>query len=135
MIGGRGPMTMNRFPGFAGVQRGGVRFVMGGVGRPGRSPFFHHHGRFSGWPYYAGYYGYPYYGYDYPWYYGDDSYSSDSYQSYPQPDYSAAYAESDRQQEAIDRLENEVDRLRQERGCAIPRHHLPVRKPTPSRPN
>ena len=47
--------------------------------------------------------------------YGDDSYSSDSYQNYPQPDYSAAYAESDRQQEAIDRLENEVDRLRQER--------------------
>jgi hypothetical protein len=88
---------------------------MGGFGRrPGRSPFFHHHhGRFWGWPYYAGYYGYPYSGY--PWDFGDDSYSADSYQNYPLPDYSAAYAENDRQQAAIDRLENEVDLLRQER--------------------
>ena len=95
---------------FPGVRRGGVNFVMGGFGRPGRSPFFHHHhhDRFWGWPYYAGYYGYP-------WYYGDDSYSADAYQNYPSPDYSSAYAESDRQQAAIDRLENEVDRLRQER--------------------
>ena len=36
-------------------------------------------------------------------------------QSYPVYDYSNAYAENDRQQAAIDRLEAEVDRLREER--------------------
>jgi hypothetical protein len=112
MVGGHGP-AINRSPSFAGVQRGGVNFVMGRFGRPGRSQFFHHRGRFWGWPYYSGY-GYPYYDYGYPWY-GDDSYSADSYQNYPPPDYSGAYIENDRQQAAIDRLENEVDRLRQER--------------------
>jgi len=82
---------------------------MGGFDRRGRSPFFHHHhGRFWGWPYYAGYYGYP-------WDYGDDSYSADSYQSYPPSDYSSAYADNSREQAQIDRLENEVDRLREER--------------------
>jgi len=96
--------------GFPGVRRGGVNFVMGGFGRRG---FGHdRHRFFRSWPY-AGYYGYPYYGY--PWDYGDDSYSADSYQNYSPPDYSSAYIESDRQQAAIDRLENEVDRLRQER--------------------
>jgi len=84
---------------------------MGGFGRPGRSPFFHHHGRFWGWPYSG--YGYPYYGY--PWDFGDDSYSADSYQGYPPPDYSSAYVANDREQAQIDRLENEVDRLRAER--------------------
>jgi hypothetical protein len=111
MVGARGPMMGAR--GFPGVQRGGVNFVMGGFGRPGfgHSGFGFHHGRFfRAWPY-AGYYGYPYYGWDY----GDDSYSSDSYQNYPVNDYSGAYAQNDRQQAAIDRLEGEVDRLRQER--------------------
>jgi hypothetical protein len=96
--------------GFSGVQRGNVNLVIGGYGyrRPG---YGYGRGRYyRGWPY-AGYYGYPYYG----WGYGDDSYSSDSYQNYPVYDYSSAYAENDRQQAAIDRLENEVDRLRQER--------------------
>jgi hypothetical protein len=114
MAGGRGPMMMNRSPGFAGVQRGGVHFGTG-FGHPVSSPFFfHHHGRFfRSWPY-AGYYGYPYYGY--PWYYGDNSYSADSYQSYPPSDYSSAYLESSRDEQAeINRLENEVDRLREER--------------------
>ena len=79
-----------------------------GYGRPG---YGYGRGRYyRGWPY-GGYYGYPYYG----WGYGDDSYSSDSAQNYPAYDYSSAYADSDRQQAAIDRLENEVDRLRQER--------------------
>jgi len=95
--------------GSAGIRRGGVNFVMGDFGRHGRSRFFHHHHRFWGWPYYG------YYDYGYPGYFGDDSYSADSYQNYPPPDYSSAYIESDRQQAAIDRLENEVDRLRQER--------------------
>jgi len=106
MGGTRGPTMTAR--GFPGVQRGGVHFVMGGFGRRG---FGYRRGRFfRAWPY-PGYYGYPYYGWDY----GDDSYFTDSYQNYPPPDYSSAYIESDRQQAAIDRLENEVDRLRQER--------------------
>jgi hypothetical protein len=113
-VGGRGPTTMSRGPAFAGVQRGGVHFVMGGFGHPGSSPFFfhHHHHFFRSWPY-AGYYGYPYY--SYPWWYGDNSYSSDSYQNYPPADYSSAYVESSREQAEIDRLENEVERLREER--------------------
>ncbi|MGD0182519.1 MAG: hypothetical protein ABSC15_22115 [Terriglobales bacterium] len=105
MVGGRGSMMSAH--GFPGVQRGGVNFVMGGFGSRG---FGSRRGRFSRrWPY--GYYGYPYYG----WGYGDDSYSSDSYQNYPVYDYSSAYAENDRQQAAIDRLEGEVNRLREER--------------------
>src|SRR5580704_840566 len=107
MVGGHGP-AINRSPSFAGVHRGGVNFVMGGFGRRG---FGYRRGRFfRAWPY-AGY-GYPYYGW---WGDGDDSYSADSYQNYPPPDYSGAYIENDRQQAAIDRLENEVNRLRQER--------------------
>jgi hypothetical protein len=108
MVGGHGA-AINRSPSFAGVQRGGINFVMGRFGRRG---FGSRRGRFfRGWPY-AGYYGYPYYGW---WGDGDDSYSADSYQNYPPPDYSDAYIENDRQQAAIDRLENEVDRLRHER--------------------
>jgi hypothetical protein len=110
MVGARGPMMGGR--GFPGVQRGNVNLVIGSFGRGfGHPGFGFRHGRFfRAWPY-AGYYGYPYYGWDY----GEDSYSSDSYQNYPVYDYSGAYAESDRQQAAIDHLEAEVDRLREER--------------------
>jgi len=111
MVGAGGSMMGAR--GFPGVQRGNVNLVIGSFGHPGfgHPGFGYPHGRYyRGWPY-GGYYGYPYYG----WGYGDDSYSSDSYQNYPVYDYSSAYAENDRQQAAIDRLENEVDRLRQER--------------------
>jgi hypothetical protein len=115
MVGGRGPMTVNRGPAFTGVQRGGVRFVMGGFGHPGSSPFFfhHHHHFFRTWPY-VGYYGYPYYNYPWP-YYGDDSYSADSYQNYQANDYSTPYVDNSRQQAEINRLEDEVERLREER--------------------
>jgi hypothetical protein len=115
MVGGRGPMTVNRGPAFTGVQRGGVRFVMGGFGHPGSSPFFfhHHHRFFRTWPY-VGYYGYPYYNYPWP-YYGDDSYSADSYQNYQANDYSTPYVDNSRQQAEINRLEDEVERLREER--------------------
>ncbi|HXM19690.1 MAG TPA: hypothetical protein VN948_00205 [Terriglobales bacterium] len=117
-MGGRGPMMMNRSPAFAGVQRGGAHFG-NGFGRPSSPFFFHHHHRFfRTWPY-AGYYGYPYY--SYPWYYGNDSYSADSYQNYPPSDYSNAYLESSREQAEINRLENEVDRLREERDAQVSR--------------
>jgi hypothetical protein len=120
MVGARGPMTMSRGPVFSGGQRGGGHFVTGGFGHPGSSPFFfhHHHYYFRSWPY-AGYYGYPYY--SYPWYYGDDSYSADSYQNYPASDYSSAYADNSREQAEIDRLENEVDRLREGRDAQASR--------------
>ena len=110
MVGARSPMMGAR--GFPSVQRGGVNFVMGGFGPRGfgHPGFGYRRGRYGrGWTY--GSYGYPYYG----WGYGDDSYSSDSSQNYPVNDYSGAYAEGDRQQAAIDRLEAEVDRLREER--------------------
>ena len=112
-FGGRGPAMMNRSPGFAGVQRGSVSIVTG-FGHPVYSPFFFHGHRYfyRSWPY-AGYSAYPYDGY--PSYYGNDSYSSDSYQNYPPSDYSTAYVDNNRQQAEIDRLENEVDRLREER--------------------
>jgi hypothetical protein len=105
-------MMSNRSPGFTSVQRGGVHFVMGGFGHPVSSPFFfHHHGRFfRSWPY-AGYYGYPYYSYP-AWY---NSYSTDSNQNY-QSDYSGAYVENGQNEQAeINRLEDEVQRLRDER--------------------
>jgi hypothetical protein len=132
MVGGRGPMTMSRGPASAGVQRGGVHFVMGGFGHPG-SPFsFHHHHRFFGaWPY-GGYYGYPYYGYS--GYYGNDSYSADSPQDYSASDYSAGY-ESGRQQAEIDRLENEVDRLREERDARQSQTSAPPSHPTTQLPS
>ena len=108
MVGGHGPAMSAR--GFAGAHRGGINFVMGDFGRRG---YGYRRGRFfRSWPY-AGYSGYPYSGY--PWYYGDDSYSADSYQNYPPADYSSAYDDNGREQAEIDRLENEVDRLREER--------------------
>ncbi len=119
MVGGRGPAMVSHSPGVAGASRGqhfGNGFGWGnGFGHPGSSPFFfhhHHHYFYRSWPY-AGYYGYPYY--SDPGYYGDDSYSADSYQSYPAPDYSTAYVDNSAEQAEIDRLENEVDRLREER--------------------
>jgi hypothetical protein len=109
-FGARGPVMMNRSPGFAGVQRGSVHFG-NSFNRPFHSPFFFHGHRYShrSWPYA----GYPYYGY--PWFYGNDSYSSDSYQSYPPSDYYGPDVDNNREQAEIDRLENEVDRLREER--------------------
>jgi hypothetical protein len=108
MVAGHGGIRTGS-PRLAGIQRGGVRFD-NGFGRRS-SPFFHHHRHhfFRSWPYA----GYAYYGY--PWDYGDDSYSADSYQSYPPYDYSSAYVDNSREQEQLDRLENEVDRLRAER--------------------
>jgi len=127
MVGGRGPAMSGHSLGFSGGSRGGPRFNPGfgrpgfgrpGFGRPGRSGFYNRHS-FGTWPY-AGYYGYPYWGYGDDWDYGDNSYAADSYQNYP-PDYYQSYpppnysSNDSRVQADIDRLENEVDRLRQER--------------------
>ena len=119
MVGARGPMMSGHSFGFSGSVRGGSHFGSGfgrpGFGRPGRSPFFYHRHFFGAWPY-AGYYGYgyPYWDYGDDWDYGDNSYVANSYQNYPPPDYSSSYGDS-RVQADINRLENEVDRLRQER--------------------
>jgi hypothetical protein len=110
VVSGRG--SMMSFRSSAGVQRGGVHFVTG-FSHSGSPFFFHHRHRF--FPY-GGYYGF----YSYPWYYGNDSYSADSYQSYPPYDYSAAYVDNNREQAEIDRLENEVNRLREEREAREP---------------
>ncbi|HEV8048937.1 MAG TPA: hypothetical protein VGP35_14475 [Terriglobales bacterium] len=117
MVGGRGPIMTGHSFGFSGGTRGGPHFGSGfgrlGFGHPGRSPFFYHRRFYGSWPY-AGYYGYPYWDYGDDGDYGDNSYVANSYQSYPPPDYSSSYGDS-RVQASIDRLENEVDRLRQER--------------------
>jgi hypothetical protein len=124
MVGGRGPVMISHSPGFSGGTHFGSGFGRPGFGRPGQSPFSHHRGFFRTWPY-AGIYGYPYSGYPWgygdDWDYGDNSYGADSYQNYP-PDYYQSYPPPNyssngdsRVQADIDRLENEVDRLRQER--------------------
>ncbi len=83
----------------------------GGFSRPG---FFHGPRFVTRGPYfgYRGDYGYPYYGY--PYYYGDNGYyPADNYVD--NGEYAADQDDRLQQQAEIDRLENEVDRLRQER--------------------
>jgi hypothetical protein len=107
---GRGGMPVNRGFGFSGSSRGphfGTGF---------NSPFHHPH-FVTRRPYfgYGGYYGYPYYGY--PFGYDDDGgYASSDYAS--DGAYASDQEDQQRQQAEIDRLENEVDRLRQERSSA-----------------
>jgi hypothetical protein len=117
MVGGRGPVMSGHSLGFSGGFRGGPHFGSGfgrsGFGRPGRSAFFNGRHFFRTWPY-AGYYGYPYWDYGNDWDYGDNSNAAAYYQNYPPPEYQSSDGDS-RVQSDIDRLENEVDRLRQER--------------------
>jgi hypothetical protein len=107
MVGSRGSVMMNRPPVFAGIQRGGVRFRTG-FNRPFSPVFFRHHHRFFPWRWYGygGFYEYPYY----PSYYGD-------YQSQDSYDYaSAAYVQNSQMLQAeVERLNDEVERLRQDR--------------------
>jgi len=118
MVGPRPSMTMSHAPRFTGVSRGGFHFVTG-FNQPVSSPFFfhHHHRFFRAWPY-AGYYAYPYYGY--PLDYSDDSYAENSYRNYAAESYPAAdYSNQFRDQETeINRLQNEVDRLREQRDAS-----------------
>lgn len=111
---GGGRMMGGRGFGFGGSFHG-PRFG-GGFSRPSfHHPHFATRGRYFG---YGGYYGYPYYGYPSYYDYDDESY-------YPPDNYAddSAYApyqgDQQQQQAEIDRLENEVDRLRQERAPAV----------------
>ena len=121
MVGGRGPVMTGHSFGFSGSFRGGPHFGSG-FGRPGFGrPFAAVVRRSSITGISSGLalrwllrYGYPYWDYGDDWDYGDNSYVANSYQNYPPPDYSSSYGDS-RVQADIDRLENEVDRLRQER--------------------
>jgi len=105
---GGGGMAVNRGFGFSGSFQS--PHFGGGFERPLR---FHHPHFVMRRPYFV-YGGYPYYGY--LSYYGDYGY-------YPSDNYADGGYDSDQedrqqQQAEIDRLENEVDRLRQERSSA-----------------
>lgn len=115
----RGPAMGFHGSGFAGGARLGSR--PGFRAGFGRGPFFgnrfHHRYPYWGWGY-----GYPWWGWGSPWAYGDYGwYDSGSYaqQNYPQEDYGNPYygqnGQAQEQQAEIDRLNDEVERLREER--------------------
>lgn len=122
----RGPVMVNRGPVFSGM-RSGV-----GVGTTFRQPFissrcFPHRRFFSGfspWLYYPAYYGYPSIYGDYSYAMGSDRYSA----------YDSAYIQnSEIEQQEINRLRDEVDRLREERD-AQPSAPTPPSKPETAAP-
>jgi hypothetical protein len=127
----RGSMLGGHGPGFGGGIGFGTGFRPGaGFRRPFFSPNRFSHARFfygypSVYPYVGAYYAYPGY---YSNYYPDYTYPSAqaTLQGY---DTSAAYSDSTNQiqQDQIDRLENEVDRLREERDS----RSQPPAKPEP----
>lgn len=117
----RGPVISNR--GFGGGPNAGMRGGEGFRGHPGsaffpRQPFFHHR-------FYPRYYGY---GYLYPgWgWYDDYAYSQPYYPSndYAPDDYSQENQTERQQQAEIDRLNDEVARLREQRSTPT-RHASP----------
>jgi hypothetical protein len=115
---GRGGMAVNRGFGFSGSLRN--PHFGGGFTRPSfHHPHFVTRRRHFG---YGGFYGYPYYGY--PSYYDDgDYYPSDNYAD--DRTYAPEQQDQEQQQAEINRLEDEVDRLRQERASS-------ANAPTPS---
>jgi len=113
IMAGRGPVMANRGLGFSGGWHG-PHFGTG-FNRPFRSPYYSHHYRFYPYYGYGGYYGYPYYGY--PGYYDYDSGSP--YDS-AGADYGGDTGAERDEQAQIDRLEDEVNRLRQEREARRP---------------
>jgi hypothetical protein len=115
---GRGGMAVSRGSGFSGSFRG--PHFGGGFNRP----FFHHPRLVTRGPYfgYGGYYRHPYYGYpyydDYGYYPSDNDVDNGGY---------APVQEDQQQQQAeINRLEDEVERLRQARSSA-PRSQAPAK--------
>ncbi len=115
----RGPTSGFRASG-AGNFHGGVRPGWGFHGRPFGDGFHHHH-FYPGWGWGWGGYWYPYaWGWGYPWAYGDLGwYDNGGYatQYYTQENYSNQYQDSEAQaqQDEIDRLNDEVANLREQR--------------------
>ena len=148
--GGHGGMGMGGGRGYAGVSHGGGSWgggYRGGAWRgsyPGHYPYYPGRYPYYGWrnPWgYGGWYGYPWVSFG--WYGGSGwsggyySYPAQSYeaQSYPayvyvSPDNGSAYSGNDQQQQQqIDRLTNEVDRLRADADAA--RSSVPQPPPRP----
>jgi len=130
-VGFRGPVS--------GGFHGGVRPGWGFHGRPFFGGGFHHHHFYPGWGW--GGYGYPYaWGWGYPWGYGDLGwYDTGGYpdQYYAAQNYSNDYQNSDQQnemqaqQDQIDRLNDEVANLREQREAQSRANRVP-RPPTRS---
>src|SRR5437867_5027082 len=104
---------------FAGSPRFGIRFHSGFRGQFFNSRFHHRRFLFGGIPWWS--YGYPAY------YYADYSYAPDRYSAY---DRSLAYEQSRELAAEIDRLRDEVERLREEQQA---RYAAPP-APTPATP-
>jgi hypothetical protein len=152
--GGMG-MSMGGGHGYSGAYHGGGAWGSGfhggyGHGYPGHYPYYPGRYPYYGWrsPWgYRGFYGNGWYGYPWislGWYGGDGgyggyySYPAQSYtaQSYPAyvyaaPDNGNADPAYDQQQQQIDRLNNEVDRLRAEREAETARNYAPQPPPRP----
>jgi hypothetical protein len=102
----RGPAVASRGQVFVGSVNRGARFSSG-FGPPF---FFHrrfHHRFFAGipWGFYGGYPG---------WYYADYAYSPDMYSSRESSEYSALSQQNQELARELDRLSDEVERLREE---------------------
>lgn len=81
---------------------------------------------FAGWPWYYGY-GYPYAYSWYPWDYGYSSIMDSNSNSYPSQ-YESNYSEENAAQQAeIDRLQDEVERLREEREARAAQNQPPAK--------
>jgi len=118
----RGPAIAGR--GFGGFPHGGIR---GGPGFHGH-PFGPHPGSFPGRPFFRRHFYYPYYGYGYGYgypglgWYDDYAYYEPYYPSYGYaPDNYSQDTQTDQQQAEIDRLNDEVARLREERNTQTAR--------------
>jgi len=114
MMGSRGPIGRS----FSSGPR-----IITGFNRPFHGPYYgYRHGFYSYYPWYGYGYGYPYYAYGYPWWYDDydnsSQYGGSPYDSGGYYGDDSGYAEQ--QQAEIDRLENEVNRLRQDREARQP---------------
>lgn len=125
----RGPAMGFRRPGYIGATRAGARWGFGFRGGPlFGTRFYRYHRRFyPGWGW----------GYGYPWWYGDLGWYDNGYvsyypdeQYYPRDDSRGGYFQNreNEQQAEIDRLEDEVGRLREERE-AQQAHQHPEAKP------
>ena len=115
----RGPAVASRGQVFVGSNRG--VFFRSGFGPPFFfNRRFHHHRFFVGVPW--GFYGYP------AWYNADYAYSQDMYSSRESSEYSALYQQNQERARELDRLSDEVERLRDEQQS---RSAAPAPRPEP----